>query len=77
MTTRPSSTDGETGERGELRGEGFGGRDADLRASECAEITGGFARERAFRHIDDGERRQSRLLDVAHGFQRVHGLAGL
>ena len=77
MTSLARGTDGEAGECRKLGGEGLGRRDADLGTGKGAHKAGRLARERAFRHVDHGKRRQPRLLDVAHGFQRVHGLAGL
>ncbi len=47
--------DGETGEHRELAGEGLGRGDADLGSGKRRQHGIGFARDRRFAHIDDGE----------------------
>ena len=49
----------------QLAGEGFGRGDADFGTGESRQHDIGFARDRAFRHIDDGERRLALRLRIA------------
>ncbi len=70
--------DHEHAERGELRGERLGRGHADLRARAREHHELGFAHQRAFGHVADGERRQiAGLLREAQRGERVGRLARL
>ncbi len=77
MSPRAPCGDGEAGKRGELAGEGLGRGDTDLRPGKRRQHAVGFARDRGFAHIDDGERALAILTAVPQRRQRVGGLAGL
>ena len=70
----PGEADGEAGEHGELRGEGLGRGDADLRPRHGQQRGVGQPRHGAFRHVDDG---QHALPAIPQQLQRRHGVGSL
>ena len=70
--------DDQHAQRGELRGEGLGRGDADLRSGARQHDELGLAHQRALRHVADGQRREvAGLLGEAQRGERVGGLARL
>ena len=74
---RPRQSDRQTGDDGELAGEGLGRGDADLRPGERWRSGVGEAGDRGGRHVDDADRLGPLRLGVAQRSQRVGGLARL
>ena len=74
---RAPERDGETGEHGQLAGEGLGGGDADFGTRQRRRDQFAFARDGRGRHVDDRKNVLAFALGIAQRGQRVRRLAGL
>ena len=77
VPAQAAEVEGEEGQGHDLRGEGLGGGDPDLRPRVGEERARGLAGEHRALDVADGEGQGAQPLGLAEGGQRVRGLAAL